>query len=194
MIVDVENGDVPAGGGSGFGRDGGVVEVAIAAEIIRPAMVPGRTAQRERGAVAGEHGLIGGERGLRAPIGAVPGAGADRRCGVVAVATELRIDAGEVQRAAAHDRPGIAGCVTRAAGRFPLLMGGLQESEIIGGVDAQQRRLAEILGRLGGSDRVEDGAGAAGCSAWGIHAPLCSSCAGAWASWVGWKKRRMGGG
>jgi hypothetical protein len=88
MIIDVEDRDALAGGAGGFGGDGGVVEVAIAAQIIGAAMVAGRTAQGEGVALARQHRLRRREGGLRPPISAVPGAGTDRRGGVIAVAAE----------------------------------------------------------------------------------------------------------
>ena len=51
MIVDVEDRDPPpARGDRGLGGDRGVVEVAIAAEIVGAGMVAGRAAEREGGA------------------------------------------------------------------------------------------------------------------------------------------------
>jgi hypothetical protein len=110
---------------------------------------------------AAEHGMRRVERGLGGPVSAVPGARADRGGRVDAVLAEQGVNPQQVERAAA-DRPDIADRIARPPRAFPAFVRALQEGEIIGGMNAQERRLAMIDYRLGRPDRIKDRAGAAG--------------------------------
>src|SRR3546814_10206979 len=81
VIVDVEDRDRAEAAAVRLARrDRGVVEVAIAAHIIAPGMMAGRTAEREGMArVAAGQLVERRERALRRPIGRFPCSRRDRR-------------------------------------------------------------------------------------------------------------------
>src|SRR3546814_3257439 len=96
--------------------DRGVVEVAIAAHIIAPGMMAGRTAERESVArVAAGQLIERRERALRRPIGRFPRPRRDRRPRVIAVSAEIGVDAPEAKRPAAPDWKGVADRIADAA-------------------------------------------------------------------------------
>ena len=153
-------------------------------------MVAGRPAQGEGGALAGQHRVERGERGLRRPIGALPGArrrsGSTRR----SCRPEPGVDPVEIERPPPHHRPGIAARVALAPRRAPVLVRRPQEGEI--GLAHGPRAAAPRHDRpraSAGPSAARIASARAGLSANGTKPPLCSSSAGAWASWRGSKKR-----
>src|SRR5581483_11999830 len=83
VVVDVEDGHaLRPGVAEGLGRDGGVVEEAVAAVEVAPGMVARRPAQGEGGALAPAHQALAGDGDGGGGEGGAPGAGGDRRSGV----------------------------------------------------------------------------------------------------------------
>ena len=90
--VDVDDGDpVDAGGPQRFDGDGGVVEVARAAERIPGRMVTGRSADRVGDVCAAGDQVDRGQRRIDRRPSRRPCARADQRHGVVAVKTGPRV-------------------------------------------------------------------------------------------------------
>ena len=143
VAVDVERGDaLRPGGPQRLHRQGGIVDVAMAAGAGGIGVVAGRAAERIGGAARRGLGR-GGERHAGGGEARLPGAGADRAGGVGAVPAGLADDVvagpgaigqhlGRGMDIRHHFRPGIR---QRRPGRG----GGRQEIDVVGRVHARQR-------------------------------------------------------
>ena len=149
MVIDVEDGDTRH---TGVARDlrchCGIVEVAIAAEIIRPGMMPGRATHGECCCLSCQNGVRRGDTRLCAPISRSPSVGRDRRRCIETIAAEQRIDAVQPQRASSDDRPDIGNGLAAAPRLAPEHGGFAQERKVIGIVDREQRSHAEVVRRF----------------------------------------------
>lgn len=108
-----------------------------------------RTAEGEGAAGALAHMLLGGQRDLGGAVDGLPGAGGDRRLGVEAVVAQLAHQRRGDRPIAAQAAAGEGGGHQVAAVAFggPAGPGALEEVQVGGVVDAQQRLAAEILRR-----------------------------------------------
>ncbi len=129
-------------------RNRRVVEVAIAAEIVRARMVAGRTAQRERVARARGNLLERRERALRRPVGSVPCPLGDRGRRIEGIGAEQRVDPLQRQLAPSADRKGVADRITLPPRCAPLGVGLAQEGDVVGIVNREDRLEPEVAHRL----------------------------------------------
>lgn len=95
---------------------------------------------------------LGGQGDLGGAVGGLPGAGGDRCAGVEAVVTELAVQAAGFDLAQGARRPGERQQVTFLAKRGPTGPGAFEEIQVVGAVDALQRRAAKVGGALHGPE------------------------------------------
>ena len=135
----------------------GIVEIAIAAKIIAPAMVARWAAQGKGAAgIAAGHCFKRAQRALRPPIGRLPRARCNRRGGIKAILADPRIDPFVIERAAGAHRKGISDRIAAAPLGEPFIMRALQESDVIGIVHRQNRIYAEIARRQRIAQRAQN--------------------------------------
>ena len=157
VIVDIKDRDaLHACIARGLCGDGGVVEMAIAAAIVRARMMARWATQREGGTLAVEYRMRRGERGLRAPIGCVPRSRGDRRRRIERMRAEQRIDPRQRERAASADRKDVRNRIPRPPRSAPHRGRGLQEIEVARIVHRRDRRFAAIRRRHNLADRGQD--------------------------------------
>ena len=126
-----------------LGRQRGVIDKAVTAEIPGPSVVAGWARQRKRGALARDNGSRCAECAVSAAARSQPGPRSQGRAGVETIEAEAGRKIRGLPIAAAVDAgpdtgQDVAGSVLRVQ-REPVLPGGLQEAEVAWGVDAQQK-------------------------------------------------------
>ncbi len=145
MVVNVEDGDFAlALVEERLGSDGGVVQVAVAAHHFTGGVMPWRAAQCEGRMGALLDRCLGGKGDLGGAVGRLPGAGGDRRTGIEAVVAQFTVQAGGLYLAQRACRPGERQQVAFLAQCCPACPGAFEEVQVIGAVDAQQWRPAEV--------------------------------------------------
>ena len=175
MEVDVEDGDaLRAAREDRLGRDGRVVEEAVAADEGATGMVARRTAEGVRERLSRQHAVEGGQRDVDRGVGGSRGAGDDRRRGVEAERTQP-IVAPDRQALERHAR-GIGSEEERVRQQWPrrVAAGGdrvgpgvLDEVDELDGVHRRDR-VGPVIGRrldrvvAGRQQRVADHRGALG--------------------------------
>lgn len=149
MEVDIKHRDPGTPDVQGaLGGDGGIVEEAVAAELVGGGMVAGRAAQAEGRLAARQHMIHRRERHVLAGHGRLEGALADRGVGAQSVVSEPAVDVirDDATRHGAG-RPDPGDRLALAAGGHPVCPAALEEGDIVGIVNRQHRGEA-VLGRL----------------------------------------------
>ncbi|MCY1544381.1 hypothetical protein D9M68_802590 [compost metagenome] len=126
-----------------LGGDGGVVQVAEAAGGVVPRVVARRTAQGVGLAAVIEQGASPGDGALRRPVGGAPGLFAHRAAAVGQVARGLGKDAAQ-RVGLADEHVGHHLVAPVLSGGQPLVMGLLEEAQVLGAVHSLQRLHAEV--------------------------------------------------
>jgi len=145
VVVDIEDGHPGAAlVKEGLGGNRGIVQVAVAAHDFSSGVVPWWAAQSEGRVSTLLDGSLGGQGDLRGAVGGLPRTSGDRRAGVEAVVAQFAMQAGWLDLAQGACRPGEGQQVTVVTERGPARPGALEEVEIVGAVNALQRRTAEI--------------------------------------------------
>ena len=133
MHVDVEDRGPPPGAQQPLRRDGRVVEETEAARHVGEGVVPRRAAQRIGRARPVHHHVGAGHRGLRRPVGGLPGVLGDRAGGVGLVVA--RLPHGGFRVAVATGWPGGCSGITSSPAPVDALPAGVdraQEGQVFG--------------------------------------------------------------
>jgi len=145
VVVDVEDGDFAlALVEERLGGDGSVVQVAVAAHHFTCGVMPWRAAQREGRMGALLDRCLGGKGNLGCAVRRLPGARGNRRTGIEAVIAQLTVQASGFYLAQGASRPGERQQVAFLAQCSPAGPGAFEEIQVIGAVDTQQWRPAEV--------------------------------------------------
>ena len=163
VIVDIQNCHPISRPPRPLGRDGGIVQVAIAAAVIASRMMARRPAQRESVPGFFVHDCRQGrKRGLGAPIGRRPCIPSYRSGGVETVTPKPGINPLERQFPPSDHGPGVSNCIALPSRRAPLVMRRAKEFDIATVMDLKDRLQPEVtyLSRLTQLRENDLGAGA----------------------------------